>query len=71
MNAQKLAVKLYLQDPAQAHGLKILPVFQQWIQLHAMDDHLMVDVAEYDHVPDGPRPLLVPLPADVATLFPC
>src|SRR3954467_11140756 len=59
MNAQKLAVKLFLQDPSQAHGLKLLPVFQQWIQLHAMDDHLMIDVADYDHVPDGPGTVLV------------
>jgi hypothetical protein len=59
MNAQKLAVKLYLQDPSQAHGLKLLPVFQQWIQLHAMDEHLMIDVADYDHVPDGPGTVLV------------
>jgi hypothetical protein len=59
MNAQKLAVKLFLQDPTQAHGLKLLPVFQQWIQFHAMDEHLMIDVADYDHVPDGPGTVLV------------
>src|SRR3954447_5457899 len=59
MNAQKLAVKLFLQDPSQAHGLKLLPVFQQWIQFHAMDEHLMIDVADYDHVPDGPGTVLV------------
>jgi hypothetical protein len=59
MNAQKLAVKLFLADPSQAHGLKLLPVFQQWIQLHAMDEHLMIDVADYDHVPDGPGTVLV------------
>ena len=65
MNAQKLAVKLFLQDPAQAHGLKLLPVFQQWIQLHAMDEHLMIDVADYDHVPDGPGTVLVNLEANL------
>ena len=59
MNAQKLAVKLFLQDPSQAHGIKLLPVFQQWIQFHAMEDHLMIDVADYDHVPDGPGTVLV------------
>jgi hypothetical protein len=59
MNAQKLAVKLFLADPSQAHGLKLLPVFQQWIQFHAMDEHLMIDVADYDHVPDGPGTVLV------------
>lgn len=58
-DAQKLSIKLFLEDPAQAHGLKLLPVFQTWIQLHAMDDHLMIDVADYDHVPDGPGTVLV------------
>src|SRR3954469_19238716 len=65
MNAQKLAVKLFLQDPKQAHGLKLLPVFQQWIQFHAMDEHLMIDVADYDHVPDGPGTVLVSLEANL------
>jgi hypothetical protein len=59
MNAQKLSIKLFLEDPSQAHGLKLLPIFQTWIQLHAMDDHLMIDVADYDHVPDGPGTVLV------------
>ena len=58
-DAQKLSLKLFLEDPAQAHGLKLLPVFQTWIQLHAMEDHLMIDVADYDHVPDGPGTVLV------------
>ena len=65
MNAQKLAVKLFLQDPAQAHGLKLLPVFQQWIQLHAVEEHMAIDVAEYDHVPDGPGTVLVTLEANL------
>ncbi|HEY7119527.1 MAG TPA: hypothetical protein VH475_23245 [Tepidisphaeraceae bacterium] len=59
MNAQKIIVKLFLQDPAQAHGVKLLPVFQTWIQTHAMDDHLMIDVADYDHVHEGPGTVLV------------
>jgi hypothetical protein len=30
-----------------------------------MEDHLMVDVAEYDHVPDGPGTVLVTLEANL------
>jgi hypothetical protein len=59
MNAQKLCVKLFLKDPAQLHGLKLVPVFQSWIQLHAIEDHLAIDVADYEHVPDGPGTVLV------------
>ena len=59
MNSQKLCVKLFLKDPAQLHGLKLVPVFQSWIQLHAIEDHLAIDVADYEHVPDGPGTVLV------------
>ncbi len=59
MNAQKLCVKLFLRDPAQMHGVKLVPVFQSWIQMHAVEDHLAIDVADYEHVPDGPGTVLV------------
>jgi hypothetical protein len=59
MNAQKLCVKLFLKDPAQLHGVKLVPVFQSWIQMHAVEDHLAIDVADYEHVPDGPGTVLV------------
>ena len=59
MNAQKITVKLFLADPAQAHAVKMLPVFQSWIQARAMDEHLAIDVADYDHVPGGPGIVLV------------
>jgi hypothetical protein len=65
MNAQKIIVKLFLQDPAQAHSVKMLPVFQSWIQVRAMEEHLMIDVADYDHVPDGPGIVLVTHEANV------
>ena len=64
MNAQKLCVKLYLKDPAQLHGVKLVPVFQSWIQLHAVENHLAIDVADYEHVPDGPGTVLVTLEAN-------
>jgi hypothetical protein len=59
MNAQKLCVKIFLKDPAQLHGLKLVPVFQSWIQMHGVEDHLLIDVADYEHVPDGPGTVLV------------
>jgi hypothetical protein len=66
MNSQKLCLKLFLQDPAQLHGVKLVPVFQSWIQLHAVEDHLAIDVADYDHVPDGPGTVLVTQQANFA-----
>jgi hypothetical protein len=66
MNSQKLCLKLFLKDPAQLHGVKLVPVFQSWIQLHAVEDHLAIDVADYEHVPDGPGTVLVTHEANFA-----
>jgi hypothetical protein len=66
MNAQKLCVKLFLKDPAQLHGLKLVPVFQSWIQMHAIEDHLAIDVADYEHVKGGPGTVLVTHEANFA-----
>jgi hypothetical protein len=59
MNAHKLVFKLFLSDPAQVHELKLVPVFQSWIQMHSIENHLAIDVADYEHVPDGPGTVLV------------
>jgi hypothetical protein len=59
MNAHKLVFKLFLSDPAQVHGLKLVPVFQSWIQMHSIENHLAIDVADYEHVPDGPGTVLI------------
>jgi hypothetical protein len=37
---------------------RAIPVFHRWIQERALDE-LMVDVADYSHVPDGPGVVLV------------
>ena len=66
MNSQKLCVKLFLKDPAQLHGVKLVPVFQSWIQMHAVEDHLAIDVADYEHVPGGPGTVLVTHEANFA-----
>jgi hypothetical protein len=66
MTSQKLCLKLFLKDPAQLHGVKLVPVFQSWIQTHAVEDHLAIDVADYEHVPDGPGTVLVTHEANFA-----
>ena len=38
---------------------ELVPVFHRWIQTGAIPGHLLVDVADYDHVPEGPGILLV------------
>ena len=70
MESQKLAIKLFAregQDPSALSGEAIVPVFHSWIQSHAMSDHLLIDVADYAHVPDGPGTVLVSLEANLST----
>ena len=41
-----------------------VPVFHRWIREHAVENELIIDVADYKHVVDGPGILLVGHEAD-------
>ena len=56
MNSQRIQVKLYsttTQDPE-----KFIPVFHRFIRDKVFDE-LMIDVADYGHVKDGPGVVLI------------
>ncbi len=36
-----------------------IPVFHRWIQEDRFPQHLMIDVADYNHIPDGPQIMLI------------
>jgi hypothetical protein len=38
---------------------EFVPVFHSWICSKKLKDYLMIDVADYNHVPEGPGTLLV------------
>ena len=59
MDSHKLVVKFFLEDPAAVAETAFVPVFHSFIQTHAIPDHLLIDVADYQHVPDGPGTVLV------------
>ncbi len=60
----KIIVKLYAAaDPFKPADF--VPVFHRWIQDHALPGHLLIDVADYAHVPQGPGTLLVCSEANV------
>jgi hypothetical protein len=42
-----------------------VPAFHSWIQEHALADHVLIDVADYSHVPDGPGAVLVAHEANI------
>jgi hypothetical protein len=60
MDAQKLQLKIFV-DPESARTLEpdaFIPVFHRWIKEHALPE-LLVDVANYVHVPEGPGVVLI------------
>ncbi|MDB5173855.1 MAG: hypothetical protein JWN51_2628 [Phycisphaerales bacterium] len=59
MTSHKIAVKFFVENPAAPAGSELVPVFHSWIQTHAVADHLPIDVADYQHVKDGPGTLLI------------
>ena len=64
MDSSKLNVKFY----ADAPGLRladVVPIFHSWIQFHSIPDHLLIDVADYNHVPDGPGVVLIAHEANI------
>jgi hypothetical protein len=67
MDSSKLAVKFFFQDGTAPHSEAVVPVFHRWIQTHAVPEHQLVDVADYQHVVGGPGTVLVAHEANVST----
>jgi len=58
VQVQHLNVKIFAQDPAAVDLGAAIPVFHRWIQ-DGVCEELLIDVADYRHVPAGPGVLLV------------
>ncbi len=57
MDFHKIGVKVYAEHPLD-DPLDLIPVFHRWIQQSLLDD-LLIDVADYSHVPQGPGIMLI------------
>jgi hypothetical protein len=56
---QRIGLKVFAADGVALRPREVVPVFHRWIQSRALADHLLIDVADYEHVPEGPGILLV------------
>lgn len=65
MNLEKVSVKLFASQNVEAPLESYIPVFHRWIR-EAKLDELLIDVADYTHVPRGIGVLLVGHGSDVA-----
>ncbi len=63
MDLQHVNIKIALEGELQIDSDRIIEVFHQWIQEQVMDE-LLVDVADYRHVPAGPGILIMGLEGD-------
>jgi hypothetical protein len=66
MDAFKIAVKIFAARDVFERS-EFVPVFQRWIQSQVLPDHLLIDVADYAHVPAGPGTVLVSSQANLYT----
>jgi hypothetical protein len=60
---QHINVKLLLRDEEGIDLEPLVPVFHGWIQEQIFDE-LLIDVADYRHVPDGPGVMVIGNEAD-------
>jgi hypothetical protein len=57
MDLHKFGIKFFA-DGEGIEILKLIPVYHRWIQQSALED-LLIDVADYTHVPNGPGVMLI------------
>lgn len=55
---QHLNVKIFIAEPAAINLADAVPVFHRWIRDSACEE-MLVDVADYRHVPAGPGVMLI------------
>jgi hypothetical protein len=58
MELQHVNVKLLVKSPEEVPLEPLIPVFHSWIQGQVLEE-LLLDVADYRHVPAGPRVVLI------------
>ncbi len=63
MELQHVNVKIYVADDLAIDPAAFIDVFHEWIREHTLDE-LLVDVADYRHVPAGPGVMLIGHEAD-------
>ena len=62
---ERFSLKLFLADGQAVDPNDIIPIFHRWIREQAVPG-LLIDVADYGHLPEGPNVLLVAHEANYA-----
>ena len=59
MDAKRVDVKVFASADSKVEPEELIPVFHGWIQRKAIGNELLIDVADYGHVVDGPGVMLI------------
>ena len=59
MDLHKFGIKLFIKNTNNYSSKKFIPIFHKWIQNKSIPNHLLIDVADYSHIVDGPGIMLV------------
>jgi len=63
MNVQHINIKFFIENPESVNLAEYSAVFNTWIQRHVTEE-LLIDVADYLHVHNGPGLILIGHEAD-------
>ena len=55
---ERYKLAIFAEPVAAVSAKAIIPVFHKWIREQSIDE-LLIDVADYTHLPSGPNALLV------------
>jgi len=61
---KRISIKYHAEAAPGFDITQAVPVFHRWVREHTIDNELLIDVADYKHVVDGPGVLLVGHEAD-------
>src|SRR5258707_1083897 len=64
MDVFKINIKLFAESD-NFGPTEFVPIFHHWIQNQSLPNHLLIDVADYAHVPAGPGTLIVASEANI------
>ena len=59
MDLQKFGIKLFFQSNGSYSSRDFIPELHRWIQNNSVPEHMLIDVVDYSHIPDGPGIMLV------------
>ncbi|RMH11568.1 MAG: hypothetical protein D6698_16165, partial [Gammaproteobacteria bacterium] len=58
MDLQRFCIKFLLRPGSRINHEKVVEIFHRWVQGQVLP-LVLIDVADYTHVPNGPATLLV------------